>query len=195
LAVEAAERTIYPPRADIFAALSATPFDEVRVLVLGQDPYHGAGQAHGLAFSVRRGVKTPPSLRNIFAELEADLGLSPPSHGCLTPWAERGVLMLNAVLTVRAHEAASHAGRGWETFTDAVIRAVDDRPTPTVFVLWGGFARKKKKLVDVGRHTVIEGAHPSPLSVTKFRGSRPFSQVDAALRASGLPAMDWRLEP
>ncbi|MCT2594006.1 uracil-DNA glycosylase [Streptomyces sp. N2-109] len=184
---------VYPPREEVFAALEATPFDQVKVLVLGQDPYHGEGQGHGLCFSVRPGVRTPPSLRNIYKEMRDELGHPVPDNGYLLPWAAQGVLLLNAVLTVRGGEANSHKGKGWEQFTDAVIRAVSDRPDPAVFVLWGAYARKKLPLVDTERHSVVEGAHPSPLSAKKFFGSRPFSQIDGAVAAQGHTAIDWRI--
>jgi uracil-DNA glycosylase len=193
----AAERDrgeVYPGRDEVFAALHLTPFAEVKVLILGQDPYHGPGQAHGLCFSVPPGVPPPPSLQNIFAELHADLGIAPPRHGNLLPWARQGVLLLNAVLTVRARAAGSHAGKGWETFTDAVIRAVAAKPERVVFVLWGAYARRKKALIDEGRHLVIESAHPSPLSARNgFFGSRPFSRANAALVAAGRAPVDWSL--
>ncbi|WP_461028412.1 uracil-DNA glycosylase [Streptomyces sparsus] len=184
---------VYPPRESVFAALEATPFDRVKVLVLGQDPYHGEGQGHGLCFSVRPGVRVPPSLRNIFKELRDDLGHPVPDNGSLLPWAEQGVLLLNAVLTVRAGEANSHKNKGWERFTDAVIRAVSDRPDPAVFVLWGNYARKKLRLIDTERHAVVEGAHPSPLSARLFLGSRPFSRINEAVAAQGHTPIDWRL--
>lgn len=184
---------VYPPAEDVFAALEATPYEQVKVVVLGQDPYHGEGQGHGLSFSVRPGVRTPPSLRNIFKEMHEELGVPVPDNGCLLPWAEQGVLLLNAVLTVRAGEANSHRNRGWEHFTDAVIREVDRRPDPVVFVLWGNYARKKMRLIDTGRHTVIEGAHPSPLSARRFFGSRPFTRINEAVTAHGHRPIDWRL--
>lgn len=190
---ERARGPVYPPREEVFAALDATPYENVKVLVLGQDPYHGAGQGHGLCFSVRPGVRTPPSLRNIFKELRDDLGHPVPDNGYLMPWAEQGVLLLNAVLTVRESEANSHKGQGWEEFTDAVIRAVAERPDPAVFVLWGAYARKKLPLIDTARHVVVQGAHPSPLSAKKFFGSRPFSQIDAAVAAHGHAPIDWRI--
>jgi uracil-DNA glycosylase len=193
VAEERARGPVHPPHEQVFAALEATPFDEVRVLVLGQDPYHGEGQGHGLCFSVLPGVRTPPSQRNIYKELREDLGHPVPDNGYLLPWARQGVLLLNAVLTVRGGEANSHKGRGWETFTDAVIRAVVARERPAVFVLWGAYARKKLPLIDTARHTVVQGAHPSPLSAKKFFGSRPFSQIDGALAAQGHPAVDWRI--
>jgi uracil-DNA glycosylase len=184
---------VYPPREEVFAALHATPYEKVKVLILGQDPYHGEGQGHGLCFSVRPGVRTPPSLRNIYKELRDDLGHPVPGTGYLMPWAEQGVLLLNTVLTVRAGEANSHKGKGWETFTDAVIRAVAAREKPAVFVLWGNHARKKLPLIDTARHTVVQGAHPSPLSAKKFFGSRPFSRIDEAVAAAGHPPVDWRI--
>ena len=194
VAAERAEHAVYPPAAEVFAALHLTPFAAVKVLILGQDPYHGPGQAHGLCFSVRPGVTVPPSLRNVYAELEADLGIEPVRHGCLTAWAEQGVLLLNTSLTVRAGQAASHQGKGWEVFTDEVIKAVDAKPERVVFVLWGAAARRKKVLVDTSRHVVIESAHPSPLSAHNgFFGSRPFSRANEALVAAGREPIDWRL--
>jgi len=194
VAAERAAHTVYPPADEVFSALTLTSYANTRVLILGQDPYHGEGQAHGLAFSVRPGVTPPPSLRNMFKELSTDLGLALPPTGYLAPWARQGVLLLNAVLTVRAHAANSHKGQGWEQFTDAVLRALAARPEPVVFVLWGGYARKKKALLDAARHTLIESAHPSPLSAHNgFFGSRPFSQINAALRATGAAEIDWRL--
>jgi uracil-DNA glycosylase len=191
---ERARHQVYPPHEQVFAALHLTSYADVEVLILGQDPYHGAGQAHGLCFSVRHGVDKPPSLVNIFKELEADLGHRPPNHGNLEHWARQGVLLLNAVLTVRAHKAASHQGKGWETFTDEVIRTVNDKPERCVFILWGAYARKKKALVDLNRHTVIESAHPSPLSAHNgFFGSRPFSRANAALVEAGRAPIDWRI--
>lgn len=190
---ERARGPVYPPREEVFAALDATPYEDVKVLILGQDPYHGAGQGHGLCFSVRPGVRVPPSLRNIYKELHADLGVPVPAHGHLMPWAEQGVLLLNAVLTVRGGEANSHKNKGWEQFTDAVIRAVDARRDPAVFVLWGNYAQKKLRLIDTGRHAVVAGAHPSPLSARKFLGSRPFTQINEAVAAQGHTPIDWRI--
>ncbi|MBW1598126.1 uracil-DNA glycosylase [Streptomyces sp. JJ38] len=184
---------VYPPREEVFAALEATPYHEVKVLVLGQDPYHGEGQGHGLCFSVRPGVRVPPSLRNIYKELREEQGHPLPDNGYLMPWARQGVLLLNAVLTVRAGEANSHKGKGWEQFTDAVISAVAAREEPAVFVLWGNYARKKSRLIDASRHVVVEGAHPSPLSARKFLGSSPFGQIDAAVAAHGHQPIDWRI--
>lgn len=190
---ERAAHTVYPPEDQVFAALESTPFQDVRTVLIGQDPYHGPGQAHGLCFSVRPGVKAPPSLRNIYKELQADLGIPPAAHGCLTAWAQRGMLMLNTVLTVRESEPGSHQGHGWEDFTDAVISAVSERERPAVFILWGAHAKKKAKLIDTARHRIVQGAHPSPLSARMFLGSRPFSAVDAALKDLGDEPMDWTL--
>jgi uracil-DNA glycosylase len=195
VAKERAEHQVFPPADDVLNALRLTAYAEVKVLLLGQDPYHDDGQAHGLCFSVRPGVKPPPSLRNIFKELHDDLGCTIPDHGFLEHWARQGVLMLNAVLTVRAHEPASHASKGWEKLTDEIIRVVSAKPDPVVFLLWGGYARKKAKLVDTRRHGLVEGAHPSPLSVKKFMGSRPFSRVNAELRARGRGEVDWQVPP
>ena len=185
---------VFPPEEDVFNAFALTPLDDVSVLLLGQDPYHDDGQAHGLAFSVRPGVRRPPSLTNIFKELRDDLGCTIPNNGYLVPWAERGVMLLNAVLTVRAHAPNSHKGKGWETFTDAVIEAVAAKDAPVVFILWGAYAQKKAALVDEGRHTILRAAHPSPLSARNgFFGSRPFSKTNAALRAAGRPEIDWQI--
>lgn len=194
VAEERRHHAVYPPPDEVFAALHRTPYAEVKALILGQDPYHGPGQAHGLCFSVRRGVPIPPSLRNVYAELEADLGIEPPPHGCLDAWAEQGVLLLNATLTVRARAAASHQRRGWETFTDQVIRAVSQKEERVVFLLWGASARRKRDLVDRTRHVIIESAHPSPLSAHNgFFGSRPFSRTNAALEDAGRAPIDWRI--
>ena len=194
VATERGRATVYPATDEVFAALHLTPFAEVKAVILGQDPYHGPNQAHGLCFSVRPGVPPPPSLQNIFKELEADLGLPPPRHGCLDSWARQGVLLLNASLTVRAGKAASHQGKGWETFTDEVLRAVNTKPEPVVFILWGASARRKKALIDTSRHVVIESPHPSPLSASSgFFGSRPFSRANAALVEAGRTPIDWSL--
>lgn len=191
---ERREYTVFPPEDEVFTALRLTPRDEVRVLILGQDPYHDEGQAHGLAFSVRPGVRPPPSLMNIFRELHDDLGCRIPNNGYLVPWAEQGVLLLNTVLTVRAHQPNSHKGKGWEKFTDAVFRSVGDKDDRVVFVLWGGNARRKLSLVDTSRHKVVESAHPSPLSASHgFFGSRPFSKINRALRDSGEDEIDWQI--
>jgi len=192
LVAERRAHTVYPPRGETFSALALTPFEDVRVLILGQDPYHGPGQAHGLAFSVRPGVPVPPSLANIYRELHDDLGCAVPDNGYLVPWARQGVLLLNAVLTVRAGTPTSHKDHGWETFTDAVIRALSARERPVVFVLWGGYAGRKAAFVDATRHTILRAAHPSPLSAHNgFFGSRPFSRINALLRSSGSPEIDW----
>jgi uracil-DNA glycosylase len=193
VAAERAAHQVFPPQDEVFAALEATAYEDVKVVLLGQDPYHDDGQAHGMCFSVRPGVKIPPSLRNMYKELNADLGVPVAGHGYLRAWADQGVLLLNTVLTVRAHEAASHKGRGWETFTDAVIRAVGERESPAVFVLWGAHAKKKAALIDTTRHRVIQGAHPSPLSARMFFGSRPFSKTNAALEELGHTPVDWAL--
>ncbi len=194
LSAQRAGGPVFPPHDDVFAALHLTSHADTKVLILGQDPYHGPNQAEGLCFSVRRGVDPPPSLVNIFKELSSDLGIERPPHGSLVHWARQGVLLLNAVLTVRAHNAGSHANKGWETFTDQVIRTVNDKPEHVVFILWGAYARKKKALIDAARHTVIESAHPSPLSAHNgFLGSRPFSQANAALIASGRDPIDWAI--
>jgi uracil-DNA glycosylase len=185
------EQTVYPPREDLFNAFRHCPYEKARVLILGQDPYHGPGQAHGLSFSVREGVRLPPSLRNIYKELASDLDVPATTSGDLTPWADQGVLLLNAVLTVRAGDAGSHAGKGWEEFTDAAIRALNDKPERGVFVLWGAYARKKARLVTNPQHVVIESAHPSPLSAKKFFGTRPFSAVNKALADAGEPEIRW----
>jgi uracil-DNA glycosylase len=192
VANERSRSTVYPPEEEVFAALHLTPHSSVRAMILGQDPYHGPSQAHGLCFSVRRGVDIPPSLRNIHRELHDDLGCPVPSHGSLEHWARQGVLLLNATLTVRARQAASHQKKGWETFTDEVIRAVNDKPERVVFILWGASARRKREIIDRSRHVVIESAHPSPLSAHNgFLGSKPFSQANSALEAAGRPPIDW----
>ena len=192
LTLERAKHQVFPLEDRVFAAFDLTPFEQVRVVMLGQDPYHDVGQAHGLSFSVPPGVQLPGSLRNIFKELKADLGGTAPKHGCLISWARQGVLMLNTVLTVRAHEANSHRGRGWETFTDTIIARLSNHTDPVVFVLWGKPARVKKKLVDTNKHLVLESAHPSPLSAHRgFFGSKPFSMINQAQRAWGKPEIDW----
>lgn len=192
--VERSRHAVYPSDDEVFAALHLTPYSEVKVLILGQDPYHGPGQAHGLCFSVRDGVDVPPSLVNILTELESDLGCPRPAHGNLEHWARQGVLLLNATLTVRAREAASHQRKGWETFTDRVIEVVNDKPERVVFLLWGASARRKAALVDRSRHVVIESPHPSPLSAHRgFFGSRPFSRANAALAEAGRQPIEWCL--
>lgn len=195
LAEERAQGPVYPPADQVFRALKLTPRDRVRVVLIGQDPYHGTGQAHGLAFSVPSGVPSPPSLRNLLKEREADLGLPVPDTGDLTPWAREGVLLLNAVLTVRDGEAGSHHGQGWERFTDAVIRAVDRGKDPAVFLLLGNRAQAKAAAVDRSRHRVIETPHPSPLSAYRgFFGSRIYSRANEALESLGRAPVDWSLE-
>jgi uracil-DNA glycosylase len=187
-------KTIFPKGGEWFRALDLTPLDKVRVVILGQDPYHGPGQAHGLCFSVRPGVRPPPSLLNIFKELESDLGIPRPSHGFLEHWAQQGVLLLNSVLTVESGLAASHKDKGWERFTDAVIRLVAAQPQPIVFLLWGSYAQKKAAFVDPSRHLILKAAHPSPLSAHNgFLGCRHFSQANAFLEAKGQAAIDWSL--
>lgn len=194
VAAERERHAVYPPDEEVFAALHLTPLEQVKVVILGQDPYHGPGQAHGLCFSVRHGTAVPPSLRNIFTELQDDTGVVPPADGDLTPWAKQGVLLLNTTLTVRAGQAGSHQGKGWETFTDQVIRAVNAKPETVVFVLWGNPARRKAELIDRSRHVVIESPHPSPLSAHRgFFGSKPFTRANEALAAAGREPVDWSL--
>ena len=193
---KAAGARIYPPGPRIFGALDATPFDRVKVVVLGQDPYHGAGQAHGLCFSVLPGVPVPPSLDNIFKELHADLGVPRPDHGCLLPWARQGVLLLNAVLTVEDGSAGAHAGRGWEGFTDHVVQTLDREREGLVFLLWGSYAQKKGAVIDPRRHRVLKAPHPSPLSAHRgFLGCRHFSATNQYLARQGQVPVDWRLPP
>lgn len=188
------DHPVYPDMHDIWEAFELTPYDKVKVVILGQDPYHGPRQANGLSFSVNRGVKLPPSLVNIYKELEADLGIPPAKHGDLTAWAEQGVFLLNSVLTVRGGEAFSHRGKGWEMLTDAVIRALNAREKPVVFVLWGNASIAKKAFIDTKKHAIITSPHPSPLSAKRgFFGSRPFSQVNEALERFGEEPIDWRL--
>jgi uracil-DNA glycosylase len=185
---------VYPPRDEVFAALHHTSHGATRAVILGQDPYHGPGQAHGLCFSVRRGVARPPSVANIHRELHDDLGVPPPVHGNLERWAAAGVLLLNTTLTVRGGEAGSHRDRGWERFTDRIIEVLSARAEPLVFVLWGSSARAKRPMIDTGRHGVVESAHPSPLSAHRgFLGSRPFSKVNALLADRGADPIDWTL--
>ena len=189
---ERSRHQVFPPHDEVFAALHLTPFAEVKVLILGQDPYHGPGQAHGLCFSVRPDVDVPPSLANIHSELASDLGCTPPGHGNLEHWARQGVLLLNTTLTVRARQAASHQRKGWETFTDRVIQVVNDKPERIVFILWGAAARKKRAFVDTSRHVVIESPHPSPLSAHKgFFGTKPFSRANEALAEASREPVDW----
>ena len=196
LVEERAHHMVFPPGRDMFNAFALTPFERVRVVILGQDPYHGPGQAHGLCFSVRRGIPVPPSLVNIFRELSDDVGLTRPAHGDLTRWAEQGVLLLNTVLSVRAHQANSHQNRGWETLTDQVIRTLDAHREGLVFVLWGTPAGRKASMIDRRRHLVLTAPHPSPLSAHRgFFGCRHFSRINAHLSARGEPAIDWALDP
>lgn len=187
---------VYPPARQIFAALDSTPFDAVKVVILGQDPYHGPGQAHGLCFSVLPGVAVPPSLANIFNEIKRDLGIEPPDHGCLLPWAQRGVLLLNAVLTVEAGRAGSHQGRGWEAFTDAAVECLNREREGLVFMLWGSYAQAKGKFIDRTRHAVLRAPHPSPLSAYRgFIGCGHFSAANRYLQGRGAGSIDWRLPP
>lgn len=189
---------VYPPRELVFNALKLTPYPKVKVVIIGQDPYHGSGQAHGLSFSVPRGMPRPPSLLNIFKEIRDDLGIEVPPHGCLNAWAEQGVLLLNATLTVRQGEPLSHHGRGWERFTDTIVRSLYLREEPVIFVLWGKFAQEKKRLlegIEQSQHTLLTAAHPSPLSVRQgFFGCRHFSKIDELLLKQGKEPIDWYLE-
>ncbi len=194
LAEKAAGKQIFPPGAQIFAALDRTPFEAVKVVILGQDPYHGPGQAHGLCFSVQPGVAAPPSLQNIFAEIERDLGHPRPCHGCLLSWADQGVLLLNAVLTVESGRAGAHQGRGWEPFTDAIIDLLNREREGLVFLLWGSHAQAKGRLIDARRHHVLKAPHPSPLSAYRgFIGCGHFSAANRLLEARGIPGIDWQL--
>lgn len=187
-------RTIYPPGQLIFNALNSTPFEQVKVVILGQDPYHGTGQAHGLCFSVNPGVALPPSLQNIFKELQSDLGIARPSHGCLSHWAQQGVLLLNAVLTVEAGKAASHQGQGWERFTDTVVGKVNELREHVVFLLWGSYAQKKGGIIDSRRHLVLKAPHPSPLSASRgFFGCHHFSRANNYLVETGQQPINWAL--
>ena len=186
---------VFPPANDIFNAFSLTPLANVKVVILGQDPYHGEGQAHGLSFSVRPGIEIPPSLVNIYQELHDDLGCYIPDNGCLTKWAQQGVLLLNTVLTVRAHQAFSHAEIGWQEFTDAAIRILDRQERPIVYLLWGKPAQRKAAMLHNPRHLILEAPHPSPLSAYRgFFGSRPFSKTNAFLEANGEKPIDWQIE-
>ena len=188
-------KLVYPPLEDVFAALGHTPFEEVKVVIIGQDPYHGPNQAHGLCFSVQKGVRVPPSLQNIYKEIEADLGLPIPDHGHLISWADQGVLMLNATLTVRAHEPKSHHGRGWEQFTDAVVSALAKREKPIVFLLWGASAQAKgAQIAQIGpHHAVFQAAHPSPFSAHRFFGCKHFSKTNEKLKDWGESPIDWKI--
>lgn len=188
-------RTIYPSMYDIFNALHYTPFEKVKVVILGQDPYHGPNQAHGLSFSVQKGVKQPPSLVNIFNELKNDLGYEPPSHGNLVDWTKEGVLLLNTVLTVRAGVANSHRGHGWENFTDQIIKTLNEKEHPIVYMLWGAAAQSKQSLIDTSKHFIIKSPHPSPLSAYRgFFGSKPFSKTNEILRQNGLEEINWEIK-
>ena len=187
-------RTVYPLPQHIYTALRLTPYKDVKVVILGQDPYHEPGQAHGLAFSVNKGIEIPPSLVNIYKELHDDLGCTIPDHGCLTSWAKQGVLLLNAVLTVQAHRANSHKGRGWEQLTDTIIQKVNEKTEPVVFILWGANARSKKQFITGQKHLVLESVHPSPLSAYNgFFGSRPFSKTNRFLSENGIQPIDWQI--
>jgi uracil-DNA glycosylase len=194
IAEKASGKHIFPKGGEWFRAMDLTPLDKVRVVILGQDPYHGPGQAHGLCFSVKPGVRPPPSLVNIYRELQSDLGIERPRHGFLEHWANQGVLLLNSVLTVEMAKAASHQGKGWERFTDAVIRLVNAKDDPVVFLLWGAYAQKKAAFVDTSKHLVLKAAHPSPLSAHNgFLGCRHFSKCNAFLESKGLAPIDWAL--
>ncbi|RLT94465.1 uracil-DNA glycosylase [Ketobacter sp.] len=187
-----AGKVIYPKGDEYFNAFNLTPFDQVKVVIIGQDPYHGPGQAHGLCFSVQQGVAFPPSLQNIFKEIHADLGLPIPKNGCLTHWAEQGVLLLNAVLTVEQSKAAAHQGKGWEQFTDAAIKALNDQREGIMFLLWGSYAQKKGQIIDTRKHCVLKAPHPSPLSAHRgFFGCRHFSKANQYLESIGQPPIDW----
>jgi uracil-DNA glycosylase len=193
-AEKTAGKIIYPPLAQIFNAFNSTPFDQVKAVILGQDPYHGPRQAHGLCFSVLPGVPVPPSLQNIYKELRTDLGIDPPNHGCLQPWAEQGVLLLNATLTVEQGRAGAHQGRGWENFTDAAVHALAEQRQGLVFILWGSYAQKKGAFIDRRKHLVLRAPHPSPLSAHRgFFGTRPFSQANSWLENHGQRPIDWAL--
>lgn len=194
LKVEYATQKIHPAMDHIYEALKLTPYHEVKVVILGQDPYHGPHQAHGLSFSVQPGVRIPPSLRNIYKELQSDLGIAPVSHGYLVPWAQQGILLLNTVLTVRKGQAYSHRGKGWERLTDTIIEKLNQRDKPVIFVLWGKPAQQKKALIDTKKHIIIESPHPSPLSASRgFFGSKPFSKINQALIALDETPIDWQL--
>jgi len=188
-------KTIYPKKNEIFNAFRHTPYEKVKVVILGQDPYHGINQAQGLSFSVRDGIPKPPSLQNIFKEMHDDIGTDIPTTSSLIPWADQGVLLLNSVLTVEKDKAASHKGKGWETFTDEVIQKLNEKASPVVFILWGGYARAKKKLITNKNHYIVESAHPSPLSAYNgFFGSRPFSKTNDFLISKGLEPISWQLK-
>lgn len=194
LAHERENYTVYPPKGSVFSAFNHTPFEKLKVVIIGQDPYHGAGQANGLCFSVSPGIKKPPSLVNIFKELKDDLGIPIPQSGNLEPWADQGVLLLNATLTVRAGEAGSHQKKGWEIFTDAVIKTISDEKKGVVFLLWGNFAHTKEELIDKNKHFILKAAHPSPLARGAFFGCKHFSKTNELLVKQGLEPIDWRIE-
>jgi len=191
LTAERASEEIFPPEEDVFNAFWYTPFDQTRVVILGQDPYHDNNQAHGLCFSVRRGIRVPPSLRNMYKEINAQLDLPIPAHGELTTWAQQGVLMLNTVLTVRAHQANSHRKQGWEKFTDRVIEVLNEKHDGLIFVLWGGPAKKKAKKIDSSKHLILQSGHPSPLSIKYFRGNGHFTAINEHLESKGQAPIDW----
>jgi uracil-DNA glycosylase len=193
LAEKAAGKIIYPKGSDIFNALNSVPFERVKVVILGQDPYHGPNQAHGLCFSVQKGIQTPPSLKNIYKELAVDVGVTPPNHGCLEDWTHEGVLLLNSVLTVEQNKPGSHQGKGWEQFTDRIVSLLNKEREHLVFLLWGSYAKKKGAIVDRHKHLVLEAAHPSPFSVTGFLGCRHFSQANHYLEAHGLAPIRWQI--
>jgi len=195
LANEYRTQTIFPKAEQIFSALHLTAYEDVKVVIIGQDPYHGEGQAHGLCFSVNQDIKIPPSLVNIYKELNSDIGATVPNHGNLKKWADEGVLLLNAILTVRAHQPTSHHKKGWEQFTDHIISLMNEREKPVVFILWGAYARSKAQLITNPQHFVIESPHPSPLSASRgFFGSRPFSKTNHFLEANGIKPIDWEIE-
>lgn len=190
---ERCSKEIYPPQCDIFNALKYTPLEKVKVVIIGQDPYHGPKQAHGLSFSVLPGINPPPSLKNIFKELHSDLGLPIPKHGCLIKWAEQGVLLLNAVLTVEASKPQSHANIGWEEFTDKIIQVLNDKKENLIFLLWGAYAQKKCSMIDPTKHHILKAAHPSPFSATRFLSCKHFSKVNELLKKAGKTPIDWDL--
>ena len=190
---ERCTKEIYPPQCDVFNALKYTPFEKIKVVIIGQDPYHGPGQAHGLSFSVPPGIAPPPSLKNIFLELNNDLGLPIPKQGCLIKWAEQGVLLLNAVLTVESGKPQSHANKGWEQFTDKIIQVVSDKKQGVIFMLWGAYAQRKGEIIDPTKHFILKAAHPSPFSVKGFLSCRHFSKANVFLMKQGKTAIDWNL--
>lgn len=193
---EYASAIVYPEKKAVFSALEATGFDDVKVVIIGQDPYHGKEQAHGMSFSVQKGMKVPPSLKNIYKELQEDLGIEPVQHGFLMEWAQQGVLLLNTVLTVREGQANSHKGKGWEHFTDKIIQTLNDREKPVIFILWGKHAEQKENMITNTQHAIIKSPHPSPFSAHKgFFGSRPFSRVNDIIKENGEGTIDWRLTP